>query len=105
MSFSYSIVLLYTGVDNDKWYEECDSAQSAGKIARANDTMDYEEREKVFTENRKELMKQCRLLKLESRNVFQFNFVTETQRNQWGMFAEVCSWILDIWRTCSSTSL
>ena len=57
--FPYSIVLLYTGVDNDKWYEECDSAQSAGKIARANDTMDYEEREKVFTENRKELMKRA----------------------------------------------
>ena len=53
------------GVDNDKWYEEVAGSVAvpgAAKLARATEALEFEEREKVFDENRKTLMSQFRLI-------------------------------------------
>ena len=53
------------GVDNDKWYEEIAGSvavNGAAKLARATEALEFEEREKVFDENRKTLMSQFRLI-------------------------------------------
>ena len=39
---------------------DVDSAPSAAKLARANDVLEFEEREKVFAETMPQIMKQCR---------------------------------------------
>ena len=52
----------FLGVDNDKWYLSVDTAAATGKLSRVTEEMEFEEREKLYEECRKELMSQFRLL-------------------------------------------
>ena len=58
-----NVMIFIEGVDNDKWYEDVSTAVSGeglGKLARATEALEFEEREEVFKDNRKILMSQFR---------------------------------------------
>ena len=50
------------GVDNDKWYLGADTAAVTGKLSLVTEEMEFEEREQLYEECRKELMSQFRCL-------------------------------------------
>lgn len=54
----------YSGVNNEKWYVEKQIQSGTSSISRVNDETSFEEREKVYEENRFELQTQFRLLRI-----------------------------------------
>ena len=52
--------IYFSGVDNDKWYKDVKISTAASKLARVTEDMEFDERENLYDENRKELMCQFR---------------------------------------------
>ena len=95
------------GVDNDKYYEDVSSAVSgvgAGKLAKATEALDFDEREEVFIENRKILMSQFRLIKGKRKTSYYIVFsISGLPRSPLEISAGVSSWIIATWIICSNT--
>ena len=55
------MIVVLLGVNNEKWYEvKSGPSSTASSICRANDEAGFEEREKIYEENRLDLIVQFR---------------------------------------------
>jgi hypothetical protein len=61
---------LVFGVNNKKWYQECNSNSSIENLKLATEVKEYEEREAIFEENRPALMKMIRVFLMRRKSYF-----------------------------------